>query len=159
MMFVIGVKLSHTCATTPDTAPFMDTARHNQRCVVPGKRHTSAVVSHRVRETLAAPCEHHQLVDFRNPPFVGDRTAGIITEVTLKVHKIPAHSSSVRVAFDSIDDAAKTVQDTLAVRKEWGRFVRWWRSRTWVGFAYVDLVVLVMFSHQSHAVCGLRKSR
>lgn len=43
-------------------------------------------------------------------------TAGIITEVTLKVHKIPAHSSSVRVSFDSIDAAAKTVQDTLAVR-------------------------------------------
>lgn len=42
--------------------------------------------------------------------------AGIITEATLKVHKIPAYSNSVRVSFDSIDAAAKTVQDTLAVK-------------------------------------------
>lgn len=44
------------------------------------------------------------------------RYAGIITEATLKIHKIPAYSNSVRVSFDSIDAAAKTVQDTLAVR-------------------------------------------
>lgn len=44
------------------------------------------------------------------------RYAGIITEATLKIHKIPAYSNSVRVSFGSIDAAAKTVQDTLAVR-------------------------------------------
>ncbi|CAN0416743.1 unnamed protein product, partial [Hapterophycus canaliculatus] len=38
---------------------------------------------------------------------------GVITEITLKVHKVPAFSSSVRVSFDSIDAAAKAVQDTL----------------------------------------------
>ena len=40
---------------------------------------------------------------------------GIITEVTVKVHKIPAYSSAVRVSFDSVDAAAKAVQDTLTV--------------------------------------------
>lgn len=42
--------------------------------------------------------------------------AGVITEMTVKAHKIPQYSTAVRVAFDSIDAAAKTVQDTLAVR-------------------------------------------
>lgn len=33
----------------------------------------------------------------------------------MKAHKIPEHSTAVRVSFDSIDAAARTVQDTLAV--------------------------------------------
>ncbi|CAM9913382.1 unnamed protein product [Pylaiella littoralis] len=54
--------------------------------------------------------------------FVGSEgTLGIITEATLKVHKIPAYSNSVRVSFDSIDAAAKTVQDTLAAGIQIGR--------------------------------------
>lgn len=43
------------------------------------------------------------------------RYVGVITELTVKVHKIPAYSNAVRVSFDSIDAAAKAVQDTLAV--------------------------------------------
>ncbi|CAM9193792.1 unnamed protein product [Ectocarpus sp. 12 AP-2014] len=54
--------------------------------------------------------------------FVGSEgTLGIITEATLKIHKIPAYSNSVRVSFDSIDAAAKTVQDTLAAGIQIGR--------------------------------------
>lgn len=42
---------------------------------------------------------------------------GIITEITLKAHKIPAYSTAVRVSFDSIHAAALAVQDTLAVSR------------------------------------------
>lgn len=42
---------------------------------------------------------------------------GIITEITVKAHKIPAYSTAVRVSFDSIDAAAMAVQDTLAVSR------------------------------------------
>lgn len=54
--------------------------------------------------------------------FIGSEgTLGIITEMTLKVHKIPAVANAVRVSFGSIDAAAKAVQDVLAAGIQIGR--------------------------------------
>ena len=61
------------------------------------------------------------LLGFSLPP-PPRRPPGIITEMTWKVHKIPAVANAVRVSFGSIDAAAKAVQDVLAVRvlhSEW----------------------------------------
>ena len=53
--------------------------------------------------------------NFSEPPLKHKNVKGIITEITVKAHKIPAYSTAVRVSFDSIDAAAMAVQDTLAV--------------------------------------------
>mmetsp|Transcript_6223 Transcript_6223/g.9312 ORF Transcript_6223/g.9312 Transcript_6223/m.9312 type:complete len:560 (+) Transcript_6223:58-1737(+) len=48
-------------------------------------------------------------------------TLGIITKITLKVHKIPSFSTSIRVSFDSVYDASKTVQEILSAGIQVGR--------------------------------------
>ncbi|KAG5179705.1 putative d-lactate dehydrogenase [Tribonema minus] len=48
-------------------------------------------------------------------------TLAVITEVTLKVHKIPTYSEGMRVVFRSIAEASAVVQDTLAAGVPVGR--------------------------------------
>ncbi|KYQ96704.1 Glycolate oxidase subunit D-like protein [Tieghemostelium lacteum] len=54
--------------------------------------------------------------------FIGSEgTLGITTEVTLKIQPLPEHSSVSLVTFDSIDDASKTVIQTMQSGIQIGR--------------------------------------
>ena len=54
--------------------------------------------------------------------FVGSEgTLAVATEVTLKLHPLPAHSHAVRVAFPSVEAAAKCASDTLRAGLTVGR--------------------------------------
>ncbi len=54
--------------------------------------------------------------------FVGSEgTLGIVTEITLRVFKIPSVSRAMMVSFRSMEDAASAVQDTLGAGIQVGR--------------------------------------
>ncbi|CAM9843689.1 unnamed protein product [Chrysoparadoxa australica] len=48
-------------------------------------------------------------------------TLGVITELTLRVHKIPGHTAAMRASFNTIHEAAAAVQEVLGAGIQIGR--------------------------------------